>query len=543
MKRYASQSLFGVFGFACLCASLAVAQVKDPQRPDEAAAGGSQPASKPPSAQQVEAVPFDPQRPDEKSPPKASQRNHNQPQVIQLTLTPAAEPVPALKYTLLPGSTERTSGNGATNYYRAILHAQQVHSSASKEDRDRFHQHLQEWYDTPLQDLSPADKRAMEKWVGYYRNALAETRLAAYREECHFNLRLQDLRGMDTVNYLLHDFQESRSLARVLRLRARLEVADGKLDEALETVRVGLQLGRDIAEPELLINGLIGIAIAGMMQDELIEIIDQPGSPNLYWALASLPHPLVDMRRGMRFEMELPERMFPFLKDAETAQRTPEEWQKLMVESLNHITDLASTQSRVPEWQSRLIATAGLAMVYADAKKRLLDDGFDREVLERMPVAQVVAIQASRAQKRVYHNVFKWTSLPYSQQGTRAEDSLKAMTAEWGGPGQMTAADPLLLARLLLPGVQQAMGAEIRLQENFAALQTIETLRMHAATNGGKLPATLTEVTIVPVPVNPATDKPFAYELKDGVATLTIPPVGSQPAAMGKIYVIRMEAN
>ena len=30
------------------------------------------------------------------------------------------------------------------------------------------------------------------------------------------------------------------------------------------------------------------------MQDELVEIIDQPGSPNLYWALASLPRPLVE---------------------------------------------------------------------------------------------------------------------------------------------------------------------------------------------------------------------------------------------------------
>ncbi len=543
MKRYAVITMCGVFALTCGGACLAIAQVKDPQRPDGPSTSESQPLGQDQPSPQVEAVPFDPQRPDEKSPPKPGQLNLNQPRVIYLTLTPAAEPVPALKYALLPGSTERTSGNGATNYYRAILHAQQVHSSASKEDRDGFNQHLQEWYDTPLQDLSPADKRAMEKWVGYYRNALAETKLAAYREECHFNLRLQDLRGMETINYLLHDFQESRSLARVLRLRARLEVVDGKLDEALETVRVGLQLGRDTAEPELLINGLIGIAIAGMMQEELIEIIDQPGSPNLYWALASLPHPLVDMRRGMRFEMELPERMFPFLKDAETAQRTPEEWQKLMVESFNHITEVAGTQSRVPEWQSRLIATAGLAMIYADAKKRLLDDGFDREVLEKMPVAQVVAIQASRAQKRVYHNVFKWTSLPYSQQGTRAEDSFKAMTAEWGGPGQMTAADPLLLARLLLPGVQQAMGAEIRLQENFAALQAIETLRMHAAAHGGKLPKTLAEITIVPVPVNPATDKPFAYELNDGVATLTIPPVGSQPAALGKIYVIRMEAK
>ncbi|MBC7852533.1 MAG: hypothetical protein IAF94_03770 [Pirellulaceae bacterium] len=444
------------------------------------------------------------------------------------------------QYELLPGPLERKPGNGATNYYRAILHAQQVTSAVGKEERDNVHQDYNTWFEKPLKELPKAE---MEKWVSHYRYALAETKAAAYREQCHFDLRQQDLRGMETINLLLHDFQSTRDLARVLRLRARLEVSSGKLDDALETVRQGLQLGRDTTEPELLINGLIGIAICSIMQDQLVEIIDQPGSPNLYWALASLPRPLVDLRRGMRFEMEMPERMFPFLKDAETAQRTPEEWQRLMVESLNQLNEIGGTSTRPPEWQSRLAATAGLMMVYPESKKQLLEEGFDRDELEKMPAAQVVAIQASRAQKRVYHNVFKWSSLPYSQQGSRADQSMKTMIAEMGGIGQVTAADPLFLARLLLPAVTAAMNAEIRLHSNFAALQTIEALRMHAAAHGGQLPSSLEDVTIVPVPLNPATDKPFPYELKGGVATLVVPAASGQQEGQGKKYVIRMEAR
>jgi len=458
--------------------------------------------------------------------------------VIELTLTPAVEPSPALKYELLPAPLERKPGNAATNYYRAILHAQQVTNSAPKEERERFYLEYGDWFERPLQDLPKED---LERWIGYYRAALEETRQAAYREECHFNLRQQDLKGLETVNFLLHDFQITRDLARVLRLRARLEVRAGKLDDALETVRQGLQLGRDTTEPELLINGLIGISICSMMQDELIEIIDQPGSPNLYWALASLPRPLVDLRRGMRFEMEMPERMFPFLKDAETAQRTPEEWQKLMVEGLTNISQVAGTSARMPEWQSRLTAAAGLMIVYPEAKKRLIEEGMNREALEKMPVAQVVAIQASRAQKRVYHNVFKWTTLPYSQQGTRADVSMKGMIAEMGGVGQITAADPLFLARLLLPAVTSAVNAETRLQSTFAALQTIEALRLHAAASGGELPKSLEDVTIVPIPLNPGTDKPFPYELRGNKATLTVPPPAGQPG-QGRMYVIQMES-
>lgn len=518
-----------------LGANLALAQVNDPQRPDEASAALPREADQNPPL-------YDPQRPDERVPAVAPEHHPNLPREVRLTLTPAAEPVPALKYELLPGPLERKPGNGATNYYRAILHAQQATTAAPKEGRERFQQEYDAWLTKPLQEMP---KEEMEKWIGYYRSALAETKAAAYREECHFNLRQQDLRGMETISFLLHDFQSARDLARALRLRGRLEVSSGKLDEAIETVRQGLQLGKDTTEPELLINGLIGIAIAGMMQDQLVEIIDQPGSPNLYWAIASLPRPLIDLRRGLRFELDMPERMFPFLKDAETTPRTPDEWQRLMVEGFNNINVAGGDQQRLPEWQSRLAATAGLMMVYPECKKRLLEEGFDRDALEKMPVAQVVAIQASRSQKRVYHEVFKWTSLPYSQQGSRSDESLKVMIAKMGGPGQISAADPLLLSRLLLPAVNNAMQAEIRLHSRFAALQTIEALRMHAAANDGQLPKSLEEVTIVPVPLNPATDKPFPYEVQDGVATLLVPPPAGQPSASWNStkYVIRMEVR
>jgi hypothetical protein len=541
MNRPLILSSFASLAAFVLVAGFAEAQVADPQRPDgapiETGEVPSAPGALPPGPG---GVPFDPQRPDAHEPAKPVRRNPNQSPVIELTLTPAAEPVPALKYELLPGPLERKPGNGATNYYRAFLHMQQTLAAVPKEEREKFYQEYDSISDMTLAEMP---KQEMEKWVGYYRNALAEAKAAAYREECHFQLREQDFRGMETVNFLLHDFQVARDLGRALRMRARLEISKGKLDDAIETVRQGMQLGRDTTDPEILINGLIGVAIINIMQEELIEIIDQPGSPNLYWALASLPRPLVSIRRGLRFEMDMPERMFPFLKDAETAQRTPEEWQKLMVESLSSAAELDGKPNRMPEWQSRLAATAGLMMVYPESKKRLAEEGFDVEALEKMPAAQVVAIQASRAQKRYYHNAFKWTSLPYSQQGRQAEEAMQAMMTEIGGAGQFTAADPLYLARQLLPAVQQAMIAEMRMQSSLAAIQAIEALRMHAAANAGELPQTLAEVTIVPVPLNPTTDKPFPYEVKDGVATLTIPSPAGYPANFGKKYVIRMEAR
>lgn len=532
ISRLASLFLVLTLAIATLAQGQAVPP-QDPQRPDNPA---------PKANASPRTVPADPQRPDANVPDETAQHNPNAPREIQLSLTPAAEPLPALKYELLPGPMQRKPGNAATNYYRALLHAQQVRSSVAKAEQDKHNQEYEQWFSGPLNDSTKLD---MRKWVGYYQAALAETKSAAYCEECKWNLRIQDLRGLDTITFLLHDFQGMRDLGRVLKFRARLEVSDGKLDEAIESTRQGFQLARDTAEPELLINSLIGIAIANMMGEELIEIIDQPGSPNLYWAIASLPKPLIDLRRGLRFEMEMPERMFPFLNDAESAERSPEEWQRLLVDSISKISELSGNASQVPEWQLRLTATAGLMLVYPEAKKRLLAEGFDKQQLDKMPTAQVVAIQASRAQKRVYHDVFKWSALPYSQQRRRVDETMQQLLNELGRPGKITAEDPLFLARLLLPGVQQAMLAEIRLQTHLSATQTIEALRMHAAANQGQLPRTLEEVTIVPVPLNPATDQPFEYQVADGVATLLVRPPPGQPIGSwnARNYVIRIETK
>ncbi len=62
----------------------------------------------------------------------------------------------------------------------------------------------------------------------------------------------------------------------------------------------------------------------------------------------------------------------------------------------------------------------------------------------------------------------------------------------------------------------------MRLERQLNALQAIEAIRMHAAQTG-KLPATLEEITIVPVPLNPVTEKPFVYRLDGETAILELP--------------------
>src|SRR4051794_5298683 len=63
---------------------------------------------------------------------------------IQLNVTPAAEPVPALKYHLVPRDIELKPGNIVPYYYRALLDMQ----STMKSIRTKFNEdtELSLWY-------------------------------------------------------------------------------------------------------------------------------------------------------------------------------------------------------------------------------------------------------------------------------------------------------------------------------------------------------------------------------------------------------------
>jgi hypothetical protein len=78
--------------------------------------------------------------------------------------------------------------------------------------------------------------------------------------------------------------------------------------------------------------------------------------------------------------------------------------------------------------------------------------------------------------------------------------------------------------------------AQTRLDRKIAALRVIEALRLHAAANDGRLPDKLTDITLVPVPDDPGTGKPFGYERDQDTATLTSQIPGEKPEVSGLRY-------
>src|SRR5580704_2764468 len=258
---------------------------------------------------------------------KAAPPIESKPTVIRLAIDPAAEPRPALRYSFMTPLAQRKPGNAAPIYYRAILAYVEHRSRATGvKGGPNFDTRLEAWAQAPIENF-PKDE--VRKALQNFR-AFDELREAASRERCDWDWRLQDIEGPKSFEFILEEVQDRKGLARCLAAKVRLEIAEGRYDDAAETLRIGYQFARDLATTPIIIPGLVGIAVAGILDDQVHTFIAAPKSPNLYWALTELPRPLVDMRPSVEFEVRFPSRIFPFLKDPEHAHHSPEQWAGLI---------------------------------------------------------------------------------------------------------------------------------------------------------------------------------------------------------------------
>lgn len=451
----------------------------------------------------------------------AEEGDIRKPRVVKLTLSPSAPTRPVLRYQLQLDSVDRVAGNAAPCYAKAMLLYQQ--DPISKEQQLTLAKNDQEWSEKPCEGETREQIRA---WVNQFPPVvLSQLREASRRECCDFDLQLNRLTVKEAIMVMLPEFQEMRTFARYLRHKARLEISEGKFDDALETLRMGYQLGRDANSEPLLICGLVGVAVTMVTHGETERWIGAPNSPNLYWPLTAMSQPAIDLRPSLEYDVRLSERTFPFIKDAETANRTPEEWRQLMSDALADIEMLTNSKSDALATKSQrdLAVTAMMAAAYPIAKDWLLKDGFDPARLESMPVCQVVAIHSRRVLREMADEMLKGMNLPAPLRNAHFSkiDALMTEESKFGGRWY----EPLPIGRHLMPAVGQAFLSQARLEEESAALRTLEAIRAHLAATGA-LPEKLEDIKVVPLPTSLATGLPFSYQRTATGATLIVPAVG-----------------
>jgi hypothetical protein len=450
--------------------------------------------------------------------------------IVRLKVDPAAEPRPALKYALMTRLSDRKPGNAVPFYYRAILAFTEASARSTRAGGKALDMQLSDWTSTPIDKLPVAEVR---KVVEHFRNVLEDVATAAGREECNWDWRVQDIEGTKGFEFLLEEIQQSRGLARLLAVKARLEIAEHRFDDAIETLRIGNELAAAVAKNPLVITGLVGVAIANLLDDQMHTLMATAGAPNLYWALTELPRPQIDLRPSIEFELSFPFRIFPWLKNPQTALHSPEQWAEIISKGMQMIFSLDRPSDRsTPYWEAQLAATGLALRGYTRAKQELIAAGYDASKIEKMPVGQVLAIHEASLCRQIPDEIRKWTLVGLSEGVQKTHAAEERLIHERYISPIVRSRETLPILSLLLPATPAAYDAMVRREVSLAADRVIEALRMQAAHDGGKLPASLAEITVVPVPNNPRTGQPFPYHADGDRATLEVRRSSYPPAAL-----------
>lgn len=445
--------------------------------------------------------------------------------IIRMEVTPADEAVPTFKHRLVCDLNDRVLGNRPQWYLRAYPEertAWRYWTEQMRQDDEAFDEMYRSGTPVSEVDWGQYDKarRAARGIVGDY--VVPGSR----RRDCEWNFHAESLRGPDVLAFLLPEIQGMRAMARMGSLATREAIADERYDDALAYLGANYQLGRDVAEEPFLVCGLVGIAIAGITNGGTIDLIAAPNSPNLYWALSEFSTPPISLSHAMQFELGIGPRLYPFLQEDETNNRTPEQWNADWKRWAQYVDDnaymaQAAKPPAVPPLQRFFPMLTGLSG-YTHAKSRLIDWGRTPEEIEQMSVGEVLSKYSAAVYRRLCDKQWQAYLTPYAQhlqRSSEAEEYLNENRVLSDGVDR----EVIAISSTWLPALQAARSAEVRCARDVAALRVIEALRMHAARNNGKWPRSLDEVTCVPIPLNPATDKPFLYHRDGRTAVLELP--------------------
>lgn len=397
--------------------------------------------------------------------------------LIRLNVQPMAAPKPALRYVLLPELKEMQPGNPIENYLKCIL------------DQD---------FSSPVEKLTP--------------QALRQADRAARMDKPDWQILLKA--KTDGIGLLLPDVQKMRMLASELQQRFHAEVAQHRFDDAIRTAKTMFALSRHMGEHPTLIGDLVAIAIAFVAIGPLEEMLEQPGCPNLYWALTNLPNPLVPLEKGMEGERLLIQAELHDLD--ENAPMSEERLRKLIghVDELRRLDGPNQKFKTTRRWLNERNKDEKLVQA---ARRRLVEVGFSDKKLALFPADQLLLLDQKREFEVGRDEFMKLMNLPTWQ------------AQEMGAHIKPPKKDETLFD-FLVPALLKVHSAKGRLEQRIALLRHVEALRLYAAEHEGKMPEELRNCP-VPLPEDPFTGKPFRYRKEGDTGHL----FGTPPKGFEKI--------
>ncbi len=438
-----------------------------------------------------------------------------------IVLRPAAAPVPALKYRILPERQTLVPGNAAIFYHRAIelILEKRLQAQGAKDRKDESgtDERTAAGWSTVALDAIPRDQA--HRWLDANLAALHEIRLGARRQSCNWEFEQRE----EGIALLVEEIQMMRSLGRLVALQARVSVLDGRIDDAVDSLQTGFALARHVSDGPTSFQALVGLALTGVMIKPLEDLVQARGVASLYWALSDRPHPFIDLSAALETERFTLEREIPRLRELDGPPWGAEQGHAFTEELRTKLFRLAGMVESPPaepgshdvgSWSLKLGMAGLVAQVYPGAKRALIAQGRSAAQVEAMPVVQVAALRTLQQYQQIRDDVFKWSNLPYYQAYKGVDEA---------SPGTRARAQDNLLLKLftmLMPSIRGVLLSRTMVERRLDAVRCIEAIRLHTAVNG-HLPSRLGEISEAPVPADPVTGQPFDYRVEGDRAFLS----------------------
>jgi hypothetical protein len=423
------------------------------------------------------------------------------PQTLSFDLRPEPPPTPALLFQLACDPAERRAGTGAADYLQAAVLLTDAEQTLVEQARDA--EGAGDW---------AAFDRATTALFGDSRVSTILDLLddASRRYSGGLDAAWRDA-GIDAV---LAELNPMRALSNLLYVRARQRTRAGDLAGAVATLRAGYALARAVGNGGPLVCGLVGIGGEAILDRALSDLMGRPDAPNLYWALATMPVPVISFRLSMEAERRLQAGGAPELVAIRTADAGPGDWLHMsedMVAGFHRGANHAGATT-TPSPMMAAVAkgyVAGHPEVTAYYARR-----------HHSTPAEVANVDAQVVLGTYYlgrfqdasDELYKLLGQPYPVLIPRVENLQATLRKQGLVDGNLFA--------IAVPSFARSIEGFAQIDRTRAAFTAVEAIRSYAAAHGARLPDHLVDVTETPVPDNPVTGRPFEWRVGDGVGTL-----------------------
>ena len=437
-------------------------------------------------------------------------------QTATLQLHPELASARATAVRLLPKDTELKEGNAAVVILRMIWEQQQFMQNVVP----KIPEFLELPFDDPrLAKEFPFDRRQ------------EELLRAAYMRHADWNYPLHE-ESLATI--LLPDVQGMRTFAgHGLSLWTRVRIAQRDFPEAHEGILTQLASARHIARTPILVNRLVAENIARQALQSIELLIQQPDSPNLYWALALLPDELGDSTAFLQWESEMLPRSLPSLRNGEPDTEDPR-WKKIAEEFSTFMMEMSGVKP--------MSIQEGLALkskMLAEASEYLVREQLCSEQQMKNWSEEAIVMRWILDLNTVIHGRIEAAyQLAPPQALEELADVMKLIDDETKRIDAPASPFPASCRNIYL--------TTHLFDRHVKFLQTIEALRDYTASHKNQLPKSLDELELH-APIDPLTGKPFLYELNGDKATLRTPEIPDltkeQQQSIPKSYTLTIKKD